>query len=199
MSNELDETAKCFIQDLVRFQDRQFAKDPIKAKAKKRYVVGLREIKKFLQVRKISILLLAPDVEPVKVKGGLDDVITELISLAKENEVKFSSFVISYAWKKSNDLWYSRYLMSLLWTVGSWAKLATEKFQSVALEFSITKAPMNILKKFKSFYKLCAPIMQINCQMLLQISCNKNCYIVLISNIFALSSKVFFNAWVIMK
>ena len=97
LSNELDETAKCFIQDLVRFQDRQFAKDPIKAKAKKRYVVGLREIKKFLQVRKISILLLAPDVEPVKVKGGLDDVITELISLAKENEVKFSSFVISYA------------------------------------------------------------------------------------------------------
>ena len=90
LSNELDETAKCLIQDLVRFQDRQFAKDPIKAKAKKRYVVGLREIKKFLQVRKISILLLAPDVEPVKVKGGLDDVISELISLAKENEVKFS-------------------------------------------------------------------------------------------------------------
>ena len=93
LSNELDETVKCFIQDLVRFQDRQFAKDPIKAKAKKRYVVGLREIKKFLQVRKISILILAPDVEPVKVKGGLDDVITELISLAKENEVKFSSLL----------------------------------------------------------------------------------------------------------
>ena len=87
LSNELDESAKNLIQDLVRFQDRQFAKDPIKAKAKKRYVVGLREIKKFLQVRKITILFLAPDVEPVKVKGGLDDVITELINLAIENQV----------------------------------------------------------------------------------------------------------------
>ena len=109
----MDETVKCFIQDLVRFQDRQFAKDPIKAKAKKRYVVGLREIKKFLQVRKISILILAPDVEPVKVKGGLDDVITELISLAKENEVKFSSLLcmINQMFLRHSN---SRYLMSLL-------------------------------------------------------------------------------------
>jgi len=48
------------LEDLVRFQDRQFMKNQIKAKAKRRYVVGLREIKKFLTVKKVTTLLLAP-------------------------------------------------------------------------------------------------------------------------------------------
>ena len=90
MSDELDKIVTQLVQDIVRFQDRQFAKDPVKAKAKKRYVVGLREIKKFLQVKKITLLILAPDVETVQIKGGLDDTISELIRLAKENEVKIS-------------------------------------------------------------------------------------------------------------
>lgn len=87
MSEELDTCVKQLLQDVVRFQDRQFAKDPVKAKAKRRYVVGLREIKKFLQVRKITLLILAPDIETVKIKGGLDDTIEELIELAKLNSV----------------------------------------------------------------------------------------------------------------
>lgn len=90
MSEELDNLVKSLVQDIVRFQDRQFAKDPVKAKAKKRYVVGLREIKKFLQVKKITLLLLAPDVETVKLKGGLDDTIEELIRLAQENEIPYA-------------------------------------------------------------------------------------------------------------
>ena len=84
----MDELVNVLVKDLVRFQDRQHAENPIKAKARRRYVVGLREIKKFLQVKKVTMLLLAPDVEPVQSKGGLDDVITELINLAQENEVQ---------------------------------------------------------------------------------------------------------------
>ena len=87
MSEELDTYVKAFLQDIVRFQDRMHAKDPDKARIKKRYVVGLREIKKFLQVKKITILIIAPDVEPVKTKGGLDDVIGELIQLARDTQV----------------------------------------------------------------------------------------------------------------
>ncbi len=75
------------MQDIVRFQDRQHAKDPVKAKTRRRYVVGLREIKKFLQVKKITLLILAPDVETVKLKGGLDDTISELVRMSNENEV----------------------------------------------------------------------------------------------------------------
>ena len=40
-----------------------------------------------MQVKKITMLLLAPDVEQMQSKGGLDDIISELIKLAKENEV----------------------------------------------------------------------------------------------------------------
>lgn len=89
LSEDLDSSVKQLLQDVVRFQDRQFAKDPVKAKAKRRYVVGLREIKKFLQVRKITLLILAPDIETVKIKGGLDDTIEELIELAKLNSVPY--------------------------------------------------------------------------------------------------------------
>ena len=89
LSKDIDELVVQLIQDIVRFQDRQFAKDPLKAKSKKRYVVGLREIKKFLQVKKITLLILAPDVETVQIKGGLDDTISELIRLAKENEIPY--------------------------------------------------------------------------------------------------------------
>ena len=77
---------------MVRFQDRQHAENPIKAKARRRYVVGLREIKKFMTVKKITMLLLAPDVEQMQSKGGLDDIISELIKLAKENEVSITLF-----------------------------------------------------------------------------------------------------------
>ena len=83
----MDETVSNLVKDLVRFQDRQHAENPIKAKARRRYVVGLREIKKFMTVKKITMLLLAPDVEQMQSKGGLDDIISELIKLAKENEV----------------------------------------------------------------------------------------------------------------
>ena len=88
----MDEIVSNLVKDLVRFQDRQHAENPIKAKARRRYVVGLREIKKFMTVKKITMLLLAPDVEQMQSKGGLDDIISELIKLAKENEVSITLF-----------------------------------------------------------------------------------------------------------
>ena len=55
----------CILKDIRAniekyFQDRQYFKDPVKAKTKKRYVAGLREIKKYLIVKKITALLIAP-------------------------------------------------------------------------------------------------------------------------------------------
>jgi len=72
--------------DLVRFQDQHHARDPEKAKARRRYVVGLREAKKFLTVRKVQLLLLAPDLERIDSKGGLNDVVVELQKLADNYE-----------------------------------------------------------------------------------------------------------------
>ena len=51
LSKELDKFATNLLQDLVRFQDNKFAEDPVKAKARRRYVVGLREATKYMKVR----------------------------------------------------------------------------------------------------------------------------------------------------
>ena len=38
----------------MRFQDKKFAEDPVKAKARRRYVVGLREATKYMKVSNIQ-------------------------------------------------------------------------------------------------------------------------------------------------
>merc|ERR1740123_983988 len=63
LSPEVNTTISSLMSDLIRFQDKQYAKDPDKAKAKRRYVVGLREVAKFLKVKKIKAIILAPDIE----------------------------------------------------------------------------------------------------------------------------------------
>ncbi len=82
LSSKMDEVAVNLIKDLIRFQDKQHAKDPVKAKAKRRYVVGLREVSKFIKVNKVTLVLLAPDIEPVESKGGLNDFVAEMVSAA---------------------------------------------------------------------------------------------------------------------
>merc|ERR1719431_1263556 len=88
LSPDLDSTVSLLMADLVRFQDKQHAKDPVKAKAKRRFVVGLREVAKFLKVKKIHCIILAPDIERVETEGGLDDAVSKLIADAKAQEVK---------------------------------------------------------------------------------------------------------------
>jgi len=79
LSPELDVLIGSLMADLTRFQDNQHAKDPVKAKARRRYAVGLREALKFMKVHKVSSLLLAPDLEAVEARGGLDDTVGALI------------------------------------------------------------------------------------------------------------------------
>ena len=79
LSPELDVLIGNLMADLTRFQDNQHAKDPVKAKARRRYAVGLREALKFVKVHKVSSLLLAPDLEAVEARGGLDDTVGALI------------------------------------------------------------------------------------------------------------------------
>merc|ERR1712179_455157 len=82
LSKDLDRLATNLLQDLVRFQDNKFAEDPVKAKARRRYVVGLREATKFMKVNKVVGLLLAPDIDNIESKGGLNDVIGDLMKMA---------------------------------------------------------------------------------------------------------------------
>jgi len=74
-----DKLATDLLTELVKLQDKKHTEDPEKAKAKRRYVLGLREATKFLKVNKTSALIFAADIEPVNTSGGLTDLIKEMI------------------------------------------------------------------------------------------------------------------------
>ena len=86
LSPDLDTLIGSLMADLTRFQDNQHAKDPVKAKARRRYAVGLREALKFVKVHKVTCLLLAPDLEAVEARGGLDDTVGGLIREASKQD-----------------------------------------------------------------------------------------------------------------
>jgi selenocysteine insertion sequence-binding protein 2 len=57
------------IEDIVKFQDRQYHRDPVKAFARRRYVLGFREVMKYLLLKKLKLIIIAPDLEVSKLKG----------------------------------------------------------------------------------------------------------------------------------
>ncbi|XP_043246975.1 selenocysteine insertion sequence-binding protein 2-like isoform X2 [Amphibalanus amphitrite] len=87
LSPEIDESARLLLQDLTRFQDRLYNRDPIKARARRRLVFGLREVSKHLAVKKLACVILAPNIEKIETAGGLDQAVERLLTLASEREV----------------------------------------------------------------------------------------------------------------
>jgi len=82
LSKEMDKLVAELMNELVKLQDKKHAEDPEKAKAKRRYVLGLREASKFLKVNKAAALIFAGDIEPVEKSGGLNDLVGEMIESA---------------------------------------------------------------------------------------------------------------------
>ena len=48
---------------------RMFQKDPTKAKARRRYVLGLREVTKHLKLKKLKLVIISPNLEKIQAKG----------------------------------------------------------------------------------------------------------------------------------
>ncbi|KAJ9579554.1 hypothetical protein L9F63_004739 [Diploptera punctata] len=83
----LNVAMKQLLRDLVKFQDRQYQKNAVKAFAKRRYVSGFREVKKQLGLNKVKLVVIAPDLEIAKNKGGIDETVADLKAVAKEHNV----------------------------------------------------------------------------------------------------------------
>ncbi|XP_063221867.1 selenocysteine insertion sequence-binding protein 2 isoform X2 [Bacillus rossius redtenbacheri] len=75
---EINELTSELIRELLRLQDRQYQRDPIKALSKRKYVVGLHEAKKYLALKKVKLLIIAPDIDKIESAGGLNDIISQL-------------------------------------------------------------------------------------------------------------------------
>ena len=77
------------LNEIVRFQDRMYHKNPAKARAKRRFVIGIREVTKHLQMNKLKCVILAPNCEKIQSKGGLDEAINLIIQTSMEKNVPF--------------------------------------------------------------------------------------------------------------
>ncbi|CAD5111854.1 DgyrCDS1118 [Dimorphilus gyrociliatus] len=87
LDSSIDECVTDLLRDLVRFQDRQYQKDPTKAKNKRRIVLGLREVTKHLKLGKIRCVVISPNLERIQSKGGLDDALNSIIKLCREQNL----------------------------------------------------------------------------------------------------------------
>lgn len=71
LSQELDTAVAALMTDIVKYQDRMYFNDPIKAHAKRRFVIGFREVNKYLGLKKLKLIIVAPDLEKVSAKGTI--------------------------------------------------------------------------------------------------------------------------------
>ncbi|XP_067943712.1 selenocysteine insertion sequence-binding protein 2-like [Watersipora subatra] len=89
LDKEIDINCTNLLQTLVKFQDRLYHKDPMKAKIKRRLVLGLREVTKHLKLRRVKLVIISPNLEKIRSKGGLDDALNMIINLCREQDVPF--------------------------------------------------------------------------------------------------------------
>uniref|UniRef100_A0A8C3DYJ9 SECIS binding protein 2 like n=1 Tax=Corvus moneduloides TaxID=1196302 RepID=A0A8C3DYJ9_CORMO len=89
LSKEIDECVTLLLQELVSFQERIYQKDPTKAKARRRLVMGLREVTKHMKLNKIKCVIISPNCEKIQSKGGLDEALYNVIAMAREQEIPF--------------------------------------------------------------------------------------------------------------
>ncbi|XP_008334068.1 selenocysteine insertion sequence-binding protein 2 isoform X2 [Cynoglossus semilaevis] len=89
LSRDVDDCVTTLLKELVRFQDRLYQKDPMKARMKRRIVMGLREVLKHLKLRKLKCVIISPNCERIESKGGLDEALHSIIDTCREQEVPF--------------------------------------------------------------------------------------------------------------
>ena len=84
ITTELNKEVVALLKELLRFQARALAKDPAKAKAKKRLVSGLREVTKSVSLGRAKAVVVAPNVEQVGGDAGLDSMVQNIIATARD-------------------------------------------------------------------------------------------------------------------
>lgn len=72
LRKDVDECVSSLLKELVRFQDRLYQKDPMKARMKRRLVMGLREVLKHLKLRKVKCVIISPNCERIQSKGSVN-------------------------------------------------------------------------------------------------------------------------------
>lgn len=69
VDNKINSIITELLKTLIGFQDKLFNRDPIKAKMKRRLCFGLREVTKFVNMKKLRLIIIAPDMEKIDIEG----------------------------------------------------------------------------------------------------------------------------------
>ena len=79
LSQDVDAAVVEMMRRLRVLQERLREEQPQKFKAKRRYVIGLKECLKAARMKMLKAAIVAPDVEVSRDKGGLDDVVGRIV------------------------------------------------------------------------------------------------------------------------
>ncbi|XP_067646860.1 selenocysteine insertion sequence-binding protein 2 [Eurosta solidaginis] len=85
----LSQLTEQLLRELDRFQKRALEQNPIKAHAHRRFVVGFREAKSMVLVKKVKMCIIAPDCEVCEGKDGLDAKISYIKSQCQQQSVPY--------------------------------------------------------------------------------------------------------------
>ncbi|KAJ6636389.1 Selenocysteine insertion sequence-binding protein 2 [Pseudolycoriella hygida] len=86
---ELQSLTEALLRDIFRFQDRAYKKNEVKARSQRRYVVGFKESMRQLDIGKVKLLIIAPDLEESLENGGLSQLVNEMKTKCNKNEIPY--------------------------------------------------------------------------------------------------------------
>lgn len=85
----MNQSLEKFLCEISRLQRRHYDKEPNKAKYRRRYYSGLKEVQKHVDLRKVKFVVVAADIEKVELPGGLDEQVHKLIDVCTQRNVVF--------------------------------------------------------------------------------------------------------------
>ncbi|XP_058823577.1 selenocysteine insertion sequence-binding protein 2 [Topomyia yanbarensis] len=86
ITDELRTHSETLVTKLFQFQATAYGKNPIKAVSNKRYCVGFNEILKYMETRKVKLVLIAPDLEP---NDSIDQLVERVKSICRQGRVPY--------------------------------------------------------------------------------------------------------------
>eukprot|EP00794_Sanderia_malayensis_P006261 gene6261-6981_t len=115
LSKDIDDLISVILKDLQRFQTKAFVKNPVKryskekefeddlrlrckkrpsysldtvkAKSKRRFVLGLREVRKHVRMKRVKCVVLAANLEQISAEGGIDNILADIILECKQRSI----------------------------------------------------------------------------------------------------------------
>ncbi|VDK45609.1 unnamed protein product [Anisakis simplex] len=91
-SSQLEISITNLVTKLKAFQHRAFINNPVKAKSRRRFVCGLREVQKQLILENVRCVIIADDLEYVSENDCLGTQVAHIQNLCKQNSIPTLQF-----------------------------------------------------------------------------------------------------------